>query len=145
MSVSRTNQALYFAKLSIERILDVDGQLKAQAQEQALFHLYSALCGFVQELVSQYNLAPFRDLDELFAQEGLPTELYELSLLNSQADGWVGSVRKQYNRMLQEGLENRTVNAGLISSSADYDVLFSNYLIDMEKTIQRMREHYQEH
>ncbi|EAT13226.1 hypothetical protein HF888_07025 [Bermanella marisrubri] len=145
MSVSRTNQALYFAKLSIERIADVEGQLKVQAQEQSLYHLYSALRGFVKELVAQYNLAPSRTLDELFAQKELPTELYELSLLNGQADSWVASIRKQYERMLDEGLGNRTVNAALISSSADYDTLFSNYLIDMEKTIQRMREHYQEH
>ena len=64
---SRTNQVLYFARLSLD---DADKQstvqLKRMAEESALHHLYSAVNSLLSELVAQYRLEPIVSIDELF-------------------------------------------------------------------------------
>jgi len=144
--VSRTNQVLYFSRLCLgqaEQVTDV--QKKRQQEEAALFHLYNAVTSFSAELVAQYALPPFDRLDELFGRSDLPSELVELSLLYSDTDSWLGSIVVQYQRVLQVGLESGAVSGGLIFSQSDYVQLFRNWLIELEKSIQRMREHYQEY
>jgi len=145
MSVSRTNQVLYFASLSLEQLQTAQGQTHAQIQEQTLFHLYSGFVSFCWELVDQYNLPPFDELSELLTRTELPAELYELSLLSKDEESWLSDLLSLYKRMLKQGLNQRVVDAMLITSGSDYQSLFANLLKRMEKTIQRMREHYQEH
>ncbi|MEH6346812.1 MAG: DUF6586 family protein [Bermanella sp.] len=144
--VSRTNQVLYFSRLCLDQAeQETDSQKKRQLEESALFHLYNAVTSFSGELVAQYALAPFLGLDELFGRNGLPSELIELSLLHADTNSWLGSIVVQYQRVLQAGLESGAVSGGLIFSQSDYAGLFRNWLIELEKSIQRMREHYQEY
>jgi len=144
--VSRTNQVLYFSRMNLDKAeLCTEAQLKRQLEEAALFHLYTGLSSFCAELVSQYGLASYKDLDELFGRSDLPSELYELSLLYCDAQSWLGSVVQQYQRLLQGGFESIGASSGIIFSQSDYVALFRNWLIELEKTIQRMREHYQEY
>jgi hypothetical protein len=143
--VSRTNQVLFFSRLSLEKAdASTDAQLKRQHEEGALFHIYSGVSSFCAELVSQYGLNSFKDLDELFDRPSLPSELYELSLLYGDPQSWLGSIVWQYQRLLQGGFESAGAASGIIFSQSDYVALFRNWLIELEKTIQRMREHYQE-
>lgn len=144
--VSRTNQVLYFTRLCLDQAEQAtDTQKKRQLEEAALFHLYSAVISFSGELVAHYALDPFVGLDELFGRKGLPSELTELNLLHADTDSWLGSIVVQYQRVLQAGLDNGAVSGGLIFSQSDYVELFRNWLIELEKSIQRMREHYQEY
>ncbi len=144
--VSRTNQVLYFARMSLDNAeLSGQAQLKRQLEEAALFHLYSGVSSFCTELVSQYGLSAFKDFNELFGRSDLPSELYELSLLHSNPQSWLGSIVQQYQRLLQGGFESSSASSGIIFAQSDYVTLFRNWLIELEKTIQRMREHYQEY
>ncbi len=144
--VSRTNQVLYFTRINLDKAeLCTDAQLKRQLEESALFHLYTGISSFCSELVSQYGLTAFKDLSELFGRSGLPSELCELSLLHGDTQSWLGSVVQQYQRLLQGGFESTGASSGIIFSQSEYVTLFRNWLIELEKTIQRMREHYQEY
>lgn len=144
-AVRRTNQAVYFTRTILDQAEQaVDAQQKSQLEESGLYHLYSALNSFCNELIKQYSLPPFLQLSELFEREGLPVELKELALLFEQKT-WVYEVNRQYHRALLEGFESSLVNSNLITSQSDYVVLFRNWLIELEKTISRMREHYQEY
>ncbi len=144
-SVRRTNQVLYFARLSLDKAEQAtEAQEKRQAEECALFHLYAGVMSLANELVSQYALASFDSLSELLAREQLPSELQELNLLNGDSNSWLGSIVQQYRRVLTQGFDAAPVSSGLIFSQSDYAVLFRNWLIELEKMTQRMREHYQE-
>ncbi len=143
-TVGRTNQVLYFARLSLEKAAQASApQDKRMFEEQALFHLYTCIISFHAELLNQYNLPEFEQLTELYGREQLPSELYELSLLYKESGSWLGTITGQYRRLFSQGL-GKSVNTGLIVSQSDYSSLFHNCLIELEKTIQRMREHYQE-
>lgn len=143
---SRTNQVLFFARTCLEQAEQLSHQEKRQREEAALSHLYAGVFSFANELVSQYQLESFDSLDTLFAREGLPAELYELSLLSKDPSSWLSSVLKQYRRMLISGLDESSVvqSVQLITTQSDYVDLLRNWLIELEKTIQRMRLHYQE-
>ena len=53
----RTNQKLYFARLSCQQAEQTEHLQQAQAQrEAAVFHLHGALLAFLQELVRYYRL-----------------------------------------------------------------------------------------
>lgn len=141
----RTNQVIYFARLNLQLANEADGlQNKQMFEETVLHHLYSAVMSLTGELVQQYNLESFTDLGELLAREGLPSELYELSLLKSESTSWLYNVLKQYQRMIFSGLVDNNVNSGLITTQSDYCALFANYLNEIENLVQRMRVHYQE-
>ena len=143
--VRRTNQAVYFARITLDQADQaVDAQQKSQLEESGLYHLYSAINSFCNELVKHYSLPPFMQLTELFKREGLPAELKELALLFEQ-QAWPFEVNRQYQRVLLEGFESAPTNSNLITSQSDYVALFRNWLIELEKTISRMREHYQEY
>jgi len=144
--VSRTNQVLHFARTCLGQAEQTHDQEKRQLEEAALSHLHSGIYSFVNELASQYRLAPIHSLSEVFARPDLPAELYELSLLSKESNGWLGSLLKQYHRMLLTGLDEGVVTqtVQLISTQSDYVDLLRNWLIELEKTIQRMRLHYQE-
>jgi len=144
-SVRRTNQALYFSRLSLEKASGAEtAQDKRYAEECSLFHLYTATVSFAGELVTQYGLPPFSELSELLNRGDLPSELRELSLLMADDNSWLKSLVKQYQRLIQQGLADSAPASGLIFSQSDYAELFSNWLIELEKISRRMREHYQE-
>ena len=141
---SRTNQVLYFARLNLDKVDEADSlQFKQMYEENALHHIYAGAVCLVSELVDQYNLPSFKDLNELFARNDLPSELIELKLASSDSSSWLYNLIKQYERLILTGLHNN-VNSGLISSQSDYGPLFRNYLIELENFSERMREHYQE-
>ncbi|MFY0642220.1 MAG: hypothetical protein JXR16_14300 [Bermanella sp.] len=144
--VSRTNQVVFFARTCLKQAEQATDQEKRQLEEAALGHLYAGVVSFANELTSQYRLPPFKGLSELFARDQLPAELYELSLLSHETSGWLGALLKQYNRMLLTGLDEGGVvqSVQLITTQSDYVDLLRNWLIELEKTIQRMRLHYQE-
>jgi hypothetical protein len=132
----RTNQVLYFARLSLEQIeLAESLQAKQMMEETTLHHLHTALMSLVSELTAQYHLAAFVTLDEVLARPSLPSELHELKLAKEDASS---------QRMLLDGLKDNNVNSGLISSQSDFASLFRNYLKEIENLAQRMRDHYQE-
>ena len=141
----RTNQVIYFARLNLQQANESDGlQNKQMFEETVLHHLYSAVMSLTGELVQQYNLEPFTDLDELLSRDALPSELYELSLIKSQSTSWLYNLLKQHQRMIFSGLVENNVNSGLITTQSDYCALFANYLNEIENLVQRMRVHYQE-
>jgi len=144
-SVRRTNQALYFSRVSLEKASGAEGaQDKRFAEECALFHLYGATISFAGELVAQYGLPPFTELSELLNRRDLPSELRELRLLMGDDNSWLKSLVNQYQRLIQQGLADSAPASGLIISQSDYTELFSNWLIELENISRRMREHYQE-
>ena len=141
----RTNQVIYFARLNLQQANEAGGlQDKQMFEETVLHHLYSAVMSLTGELVQQYNLEPFTDLDELLSRDALPSELYELSLIKSQPTSWLYNLLKQHQRMIFSGLVENNVNSGLITTQSDYCALFANYLNEIENLVQRMRVHYQE-
>ena len=142
---ARTNQVLYFTRISLQSADDADdGQMKAKHEEEALFHLYATVMSLCAELVGQYNLAPFKSLPDLFAQDTYHGELVELKILYDDGHSWLNQLIAQYDRCLLQGLMSVPVNASLITSQSDYCSLFANWLIQLEKLIYRMREHWQE-
>ena len=144
-SVRRTNQVLYFTRLSLDKAVQaVNAQDKRYCEECALFHLYGATMSFAGELVAQYALAPFSELSELLHRDELPSELRELHLLMEDGNSWLKALVGQYQRLIQQGLDDSAAASGIIISQSDYAGLFSNWLIELEKISRRMREHYQE-
>jgi hypothetical protein len=119
-------------------------QTKQMLEETVLHHLYTAVISLASELVAQYNLSPFTDLNELFTREALPSELHELAMARADSTSWLYNLMKQHKRMLLSGLMDNNVHSGLISSQSDYSSLFANYLNEIEKFVQRMRLLYQE-
>ncbi len=145
--VRRTNQALYFARLSLDKaeLEQQDAQSKRYSEECALFHIYAATLSFVGEVVLQCGLEPFNDLTELLSRDALPSDIKELSLLLNEPSSWLASLMGQYERVIYQGLDDSGPASGLIFSQSDYSSLFANWLIELENIVQRMREHYQEY
>lgn len=143
--VARTNQLLYFARISLRSADEANGgQSKTMQEEIVLFQLYSALMSFAGELVAQYNLPAFKSLHEILTRDDYHGELVELRILYADSQSWLYCLVSQYERCLQQGLVVSQAPAGLILSQSDYQDLFSNWLIQLEKIICRMREHWQE-
>jgi hypothetical protein len=144
--VSRTNQVVFFARSCLKQAEHCENQEKRQLEEAALSHLYAGVMSFSNELIAQYRLPSFTDLSELYSRKELPAELYELSLLSRDSSCWMGALLKQYNRMLLTGFDESSVvqSVQLITTQSDYVDLLRNWLIELEKIIQRMRLHYQE-
>ncbi len=145
--VRRTNQALYFARLSLDKAEQEqqDAQSKRYSEECALFHIYTATLSFAGEVVLQCGLEPFNDLAELLSRDALPGDIKELSLLLNDPSSWLASLMGQYERVIYHGLDDSGAASGLIFSQSDYSSLFANWLIELENIVQRMREHYQEY
>lgn len=143
---ARTNQTLYFARISLDQA-DLQGapQDKRRNEEAALFHLYSGLTAFCSEMAQQYMLAPFKSPVEFLSRDGVPAEIHGLKLLLDQSESWLSTIIVQYERLLISGLEQGLTNSNLITKQSDYTDLFRNALNDMEKVIQRIREHAQEY
>ncbi|MFT6153657.1 MAG: hypothetical protein ACJA0E_001211 [Bermanella sp.] len=140
----RTNQVLYFARLSLDKVEQAESlQDKQMMEETALYHLHTAFISLVSEVLAQYNLEPFVSIDELFSRSDLPAELHELQLAKLDSKSWLYNLLKQKQRMIIDGLKDNNVNSGLISSQSDYTSLFRNYLKEIENLAQRIRVLYQ--
>ena len=71
----RTNQKLYFARLSCQQAEQIDHVQQAQAyREAAVFHLHGAVLAFLQELVRYYRLndlnPTLKSIEEHMAAKG---------------------------------------------------------------------------
>lgn len=71
----RTNQKLYFARLSCQHVEQTEHVQQAQAhREAAVFHLQGALLAFLQELVRYYRLndptPTLKSIETLMAERG---------------------------------------------------------------------------
>ena len=71
----RTNQKLYFARLSCQQAEQTEHVQQAQAQREAtVFHLHGALLAFLQELVRYYRLndphPTLKSIEEQMAAKG---------------------------------------------------------------------------
>ena len=71
----RTNQKLYFARLSCQQAEQTEHVQQAQAHREAtVFHLHGAILAFLQELVRYYRLndsnPTLKSIEELMAAKG---------------------------------------------------------------------------
>jgi len=107
----RTNQKLYFARLSCQQAEQTDHIQQVQAhREAAVFHLQGAVLAFLQELVRYYRLndtAPtLKSIETLMAEKGQISP--EISILQQLAkDGFIAELKRAY-RMCQYAPEPST-------------------------------------
>ncbi|RKG31752.1 DUF6586 family protein [Acinetobacter tianfuensis] len=107
----RTNQKLYFARLSCQQAEQTEHIQQAQAhREAAVFHLHGAVLAFLQELVRYYRLNDFsptlKSIEDAMAQKGQVSP--EISVLQKLAkDGFIAELKRAY-RMCQYAPEPST-------------------------------------
>ena len=100
----RTNQKLYFARLSCQQAEQTEHLQQAQAQrEAAVFHLHGALLAFLQELVRYYRLndaAPtLQSIEAQMTAKGQVSP--EITVLQQLAKhGFIAELKRAY-RMCQ--------------------------------------------
>lgn len=100
----RTNQKLYFARLSCQQAEQTENIQQAQAHREAVvFHLHGAILAFLQELVRYYrlnDLAPtLKSIEDLMADKGQVSP--EISVLQHLSKaGFIGELKRAY-RMCQ--------------------------------------------
>lgn len=96
----RTNQKLYFARLSCQQAEQTDHLQQAQAhREAAVFHLHGAVLAFLQELVRYYRLndlnPTLKSIEELMAAKGhISPEVVVLQQLSK--DGFIAELKRAY-------------------------------------------------
>lgn len=96
----RTNQKLYFARLSCQQAEQIDHVQQVQAhREAAVFHLHGAVLAFMQELVRYYrlhDLAPtLKSIEEQMAAKGQISP--EVMILQKLAkDGFIAELKRAY-------------------------------------------------
>jgi hypothetical protein len=100
----RTNQKLYFARLSCQQAEQIEHIQQVQAhREAAVFHLHGAVLAFLQELVRYYRLndtsPTLKSIETLMAEKGQVSP--EISILQQLArDGFIAELKRAY-RMCQ--------------------------------------------
>ena len=100
----RTNQKLYFARLSCQQAEQTDHVQQAQAhREAAVFHIHGAILAFLQELVRYYRLNDFnptlKSIEDAMAAKGqVSPEVAVLQQLSRE--GFIAEVKRAY-RMCQ--------------------------------------------
>jgi hypothetical protein len=96
----RTNQKLYFARLSCQQAEQTEHVQQAQAhREAAVFHLHGAVLAFLQELVRYYRLndsnPTLKSIEELMAAKGqISPEVTVLQHLSKE--GFVAELKRAY-------------------------------------------------
>ena len=96
----RTNQKLYFARLSCQQAEQTEHVQQAQAhREAAVFHLQGAVLAFLQELVRYYRLndpAPtLKSIETLMAEKGqVSPEVTVMQQLSNQ--GFIAELKCAY-------------------------------------------------
>src|SRR5690606_14275050 len=100
----RTNQKLYFARLSCQQAEQTDNIQQAQAhREAAVFHLHGAVLAFLQELVRYCRLNDFmptlKSIEDNMAEKGqVSPEVTVMQQLSKQ--GFIAELKRAY-RMCQ--------------------------------------------
>lgn len=96
----RTNQKLYFARLSCQHAEQTEHVQQAQAhREAAVFHLNGAVLAFLQELVRYYRLndnnPTLKSIEELMAAKGqISPEVAILQQLSKS--GFIAELKRAY-------------------------------------------------
>ena len=96
----RTNQKLYFARLSCQQAEQTEHVQQAQAhREAAVFHLNGAVLAFLQELVRYYRLndnnPTLKSIEELMAAKGqISPEVAILEQLSKS--GFIAELKRAY-------------------------------------------------
>ena len=96
----RTNQKLYFARLSCQQAEQTEHVQQAQAhREAAVFHLNGAVLAFSQELVRYYRLndnnPTLKSIEELMAAKGqISPEVAILQQLSKS--GFIAELKRAY-------------------------------------------------
>ena len=96
----RTNQKLYFARLSCQHVEQTEHVPQAQAhREAAVFHLQGALLAFLQELVRYYRLndptPTLKSIETLMAEKGqISAEVTVMQQLAKQ--GFIAELKRAY-------------------------------------------------
>lgn len=96
----RTNQKLYFARLSCQQAEQTEHVQQAQAyRESAVFHLHGAVLAFLQELVRYYRLSDanptLKSIEEHMSVKGHVSP--EISVLQKLArDGFIAELKRAY-------------------------------------------------
>ncbi|WP_371971738.1 DUF6586 family protein [Acinetobacter sp. AL9] len=96
----RTNQKLYFARLSCQQAEQTEHVQQAQAhREAAVFHLNGAVLAFLQELVRYYRLndsnPTLKSIEELMAAKGqISPEVAILEQLSKS--GFIAELKSAY-------------------------------------------------
>lgn len=127
----RTNQKLYFARLSCQQAEQVEYIQQAQAhREAAVFHLQGAVMAFLQELVRYYRLndsqPTLKSIEEHMAAKGQISP--EIVILQQLAkDGFIAELKRAY-RMCQYAPEP--------SAPEPEDETSSNLIIKVTQTPQ---------
>lgn len=107
----RTNQKLYFARLSCQQAEQTEHIQQAQAhREAAVFHLHGAVLAFLQELVRYYRLNDYtptlKSIEEQMSQKGQVSP--EINVLQQLAKhGFIAELKRAY-RMCQYAPEPST-------------------------------------
>ena len=127
----RTNQKLYFARLSCQQAEQIDHVQQAQAyREAAVFHLHGAVLAFLQELVRYYRLNDFqptlKSIEEQMSAKGqVSPEVVVMQQLSK--DGFIAELKRAY-RMCQYAPEP--------SAPEPEDETSSNLIIKVTQTPQ---------
>ena len=96
----RTNQKLYFARLSCQQAEQTEHVQQAQAhREAAVFHLNGAVLAFLQELVRYYRLndsnPTLKSIEELMAAKGQSSP--EVAILQQLSkSGFIAELKRAY-------------------------------------------------
>lgn len=96
----RTNQKLYFARLSCQQAEQTEHIQQAQAhREAAVFHLHGAVLAFLQELVRYYRLnelqPTLKSIEEAMAAKGQVSP--EVVILHKLAkEGFIAELKRAY-------------------------------------------------
>ena len=96
----RTNQKLYFARLSCQQAEQLEHVQQIQAlRESAVFHLQGAVLAFLQELVRYYRLTEARptlqNVEQHMAERGqVSPEILVLKQLST--DGFLAELNRAY-------------------------------------------------
>ena len=96
----RTNQKLYFARLSCQQAEQIEHVQQQQAhREAAVFHLQGAVLAFLQELVRYYRLNDFlptlKSIEEKMAEKGQISP--EVSILQKLSkEGFLAELNRAY-------------------------------------------------
>ncbi|TCM70756.1 hypothetical protein EC844_10125 [Acinetobacter calcoaceticus] len=127
----RTNQKLYFSRLSCQQAESTEHIQQAQAhREAAVFHLNGAMLAFLQELVRYYRLndphPTLNSIENLMAEKGQVSP--EVSILQQLAKaGFIAELKRAY-RMCQYAPEP--------SPHSPEDETSSNLIIKVTQTPQ---------
>lgn len=161
--ISRTNQKIYFAELTLDRLQQTKNSPAALEadKESLLFHLYSAYLALLQEIAYFYQLDPQHiSLSELIhrfqrkkAETYLPPEVEELRQLLDHHESWLSQLI-EYFQSLMAPLPNKATSSSadaipLLMTNADNPPPFSveigtNLVKQLKNLVMHIRNYIEE-